>query len=112
MNELIKLQQGLRNSNAMVYKMQQNKLACSFIKGGIVIDSLLIEDKILISALTKKGVNGILEGRSFETLKNTYDMFSLHVKSQRLFQQLKNPAVVELNPVPVYKEVYRENAVA
>ncbi len=85
----------------MIFKKQQNKLFCQFLKGGIVVDRLDLEDEVLINALSKKCVNGILEGSNFETLKNTFDMFSLHVKSLKLFHELKNPSVVELNPVPV-----------
>jgi hypothetical protein len=62
---------------------------CSFIKEGLVYDNFSIENKMLASALHEKSTNGIVEGNSFERLKNSYEWFSLHVKSRMLLETLK-----------------------
>ncbi|PRY09697.1 hypothetical protein CLV24_11834 [Pontibacter ummariensis] len=90
MRELERLQNGLSKSKTLLYKPDQEGLACSFVNGGLVIDSFTIEDGVLADALAKKGVNGVVEGSNFEMLKNNYEWFSLHVKSKKLYQELES----------------------
>lgn len=89
MKELERIENGLKKSKTLLYKENDNGLACSFVSGGLVVDSFVIEDNILADALSKKGVNGIVEGSNFDMLRNNYDWFSLHVKSKKLYETLK-----------------------
>ncbi|MDX5436083.1 MAG: hypothetical protein LPK03_02755 [Pontibacter sp.] len=89
MKELERIENGLKKSKTLLYKENGNGLACSFVSGGLVVDSFVIEDNILADALSKKGVNGIVEGANFDMLRNNYDWFSLHVKSKKLYETLK-----------------------
>lgn len=88
MEELDRLQKGLQNSQRLVLKQINNSLECSFYKEGVVQDNFIVTDEVLISALTKKGSYGVLEGYNFNYLRTNYGWFSLHVKSKKLLQEL------------------------
>ncbi len=79
----------MKKSNTLLYKPENKGLACSFVNGGLVVDSFVVEDEVIASALSKKGVNGVVEGSNFNMLRNNYDWFSLHVKSKKLYETLK-----------------------
>lgn len=89
MKELERIENGLKKSKTLLYKTDDNGLACSFVDGGLVVDSFVIEDNVIAEALAKKGVNGVVEGTNFSMLRNNYDWFSLHVKSKKLYETLK-----------------------
>lgn len=89
MEELERLQKGLQNSNILVLKSTDNRLECSFIKEGMVQDNFLVSDEILVSALNEKASFGVVEGFSFQNLRNNYGWFSLHVKSKKLLLELQ-----------------------
>jgi hypothetical protein len=91
MKELKRLQEGLVKSTSLVLKTKSNGLECSFIKGGLVIDYFLIEDKILATALSDQSVKGIVEGMNFFLLKNEYEWFALKVRSKMLLMELQEP---------------------
>lgn len=90
MEELERLQKGLQNSNILVLKPVENRLECSFIREGMVQDNFLVSDEVLVSALNEKASCGVVEGFSFQNLRNNYGWFSLHVKSKKLLQELQN----------------------
>lgn len=89
MKELERIKNALGNSNTLVLKDRERKVECSFIKEGLVFDNFQIENKVLASALQEASLNGIVEGFNFERLRNTYDWFSLRVKSRILLDTLK-----------------------
>jgi hypothetical protein len=89
MKELERIQHALRHSNTLVIKEKEAQVECSFIKEGLVYDNFEIENKVLASALHETSLNGIVEGLNFERLKNTYDWFTLRVKSRMLLDALK-----------------------
>ncbi|MCX2741036.1 hypothetical protein [Pontibacter anaerobius] len=89
MKELERIEKGLKKSNTLLYKTDDKGLACSFVNGGLVVDSFVIEDHVIADALTKKGMNGVVEGSNFNMLRNNYDWFSLHVKTKKLYETLK-----------------------
>lgn len=89
MEELDRLQKGLQNSHTLVLKQIDNSLECSFIREGMVQDNFLVTDEVLISALTRKGKFGVVEGHSFNNLRYNYGWFTLHVKSKKLLQELQ-----------------------
>lgn len=89
MKELERIQNALHHSNTLVLKQKEKEVECSFIKEGLVYDNFQIQNKTLASALHEKSMNGIVEGNNFERLKNTYEWFSLHVKSKMLLETLK-----------------------
>ncbi|ARS34400.1 hypothetical protein [Pontibacter actiniarum] len=89
MKELERIENGLKKSKTLLYKPNGNGLACSFVNGGLVVDSFVIEDNVIAEALARKGVNGVVEGTNFSMLRNNYDWFSLHVKSKKLYETLK-----------------------
>lgn len=89
MKELERIQEALYHSNTLVLKDRERNVECSFIKEGLVYDNFEIENKVLASALQEASLNGIVEGFHFERLKNTYDWFSLRVKSRMLLDALK-----------------------
>ncbi|MHA6247506.1 hypothetical protein ACXYMU_06190 [Pontibacter sp. CAU 1760] len=93
MKELERIESGLNKSKTLLYKPEQQGLACSFVNGGLVIDSFVIEDNILADALSRKGMNGIVEGANFEMLKTNYSWFSVHVKTKKLFLELESQVV-------------------
>lgn len=88
MKELERIENGLNKSKTLLYKSEQQGLACSFVNGGLVIDSFVIEDDVLADALSRKGLNGVVEGSNFELLKTNYSWFSVHVKTKKLCQEL------------------------
>ena len=88
MKELERIENGLNKSKTLLYKSDQQGLACSFVNGGLVVDSFVIEDELLADALSKKGLNGVVEGSNFELLKNNYSWFSVHVKTKKLCRDL------------------------
>lgn len=90
MKELERIENGLKSSHTLLYKNESQGLACSFVNGGLVVDSFVIEDEVIAEALVKKGVNGVVEGSNFSLLKSNYDWFSLHVKSKKLYETLKS----------------------
>ncbi len=79
----------MKKSNTLLYKTNDKGLACSFVNGGLVVDSFVIEDHVIADALAKKGTNGVVEGSTFSMLRNNYDWFSLHVKTKKLYETLK-----------------------
>lgn len=89
MKELERIQNALHHSNTLVIKDSEKRMECSFIKEGLVYDNFQIENKVLATALQETSLNGIVEGFNFERLKNTYDWFSLRVKSRILLDNLK-----------------------
>lgn len=89
MKELERIQHALHHSNTLVLKDREKKVECSFIKEGLVYDNFQIENKVLATALHEASLNGIVEGPHFERLKNTYDWFTLRVKSRILLDTLK-----------------------
>jgi hypothetical protein len=89
MEELDRLKQGLVSGHVLMYKNEDKGLQCSFVKEGLVVDSFVIEDNVLSSALAAKGTNGIVEGSNLQMLRNNYDWFSLSVKSKKLYEELK-----------------------
>ena len=89
MKELERIENGLNKSKTLLYKSDQQGLACSFVNGGLVIDSFVIQDDVLADALSKKGMNGVVEGSNFELLKSNYSWFSVHVKTKRVYRQLE-----------------------
>jgi hypothetical protein len=89
MKDLERLENGLNKSNTLLYKPEQKGLACSFVNGGLVVDSFVIENDVLADALSRKGLNGVVEGSNFELLKSNYSWFSVHVKTKHLFQTLE-----------------------
>lgn len=93
MKELERIESGLNKSKTLLYKPEQQGLACSFVNGGLVIDSFVIEDNILADALARKGMNGIVEGANFEMLKTNYSWFSVHVKTKKLYMELESQVV-------------------
>ncbi|MCJ8166786.1 hypothetical protein MKJ04_18210 [Pontibacter sp. E15-1] len=88
MKELERIEKGLNNSKTLLYKIDQQGLACSFVNGGLVVDSFVIEDGVLADALTSKGLNGVVEGSNFEQLRSNYSWFSVHVKTKRVCREL------------------------
>ena len=66
MKELERIEKGLNKSKTLLYKTDQQGLACSFVNGGLVIDSFVIQDDVLADALSKKGMNGVVEGTNIE----------------------------------------------
>ena len=89
MKELERIEKGLNKSKTLLYKTDQQGLACSFVNGGLVIDSFVIQDDVLADALSKKGMNGVVEGTNFELLKSNYSWFTVHVKTKRVYRQLE-----------------------
>ena len=89
MKELERIEKGLNKSKTLLYKSDQQGLACSFVNGGLVIDSFVIQDDVLADALSKKGLNGVVEGTNFELLKSNYSWFSVHVKTKRIYRELE-----------------------
>jgi hypothetical protein len=89
MEELDRLKKGLNNSQTMLLKYEEQGLKCSFISQGIVKDDFLVQDEDLAVALNKNGLHGVIEGKSFERLRNNYGWFSLHVKSRKLLKELQ-----------------------
>ncbi len=89
MEELDRLKKGLVEGHVLMYKDEDKGLQCSFVKGGLVVDSFVIEDNVLANALASKGTNGIVEGSNLQMLRNNYDWFSLSVKSKKLYEELK-----------------------
>lgn len=89
MEELERLQKGLQSSHRLVLKQLEDSLECSFFKEGVVQDNFTVTDEVLISALTKKGKYGVLEGYNFNDLRTNYGWFSLHVKSKKLLKELQ-----------------------
>ena len=89
MKELERIENGLNKSKTLLYKSDQQGLACSFVNGGLVIDSFVIQDDVLADALSTKGMNGVVEGSNFELLKSNYSWFSVHVKTKRVCRQLE-----------------------
>lgn len=89
MKELERIENGLKKSNTLLYKQDNSGLACSFVNGGMVVDSFVVEDNVLAEALAKKGMNGVVEGSDFALLRNNYDWFTLHVKTKKLYEELK-----------------------
>jgi len=87
--ELERLKNGLDNSQTMVLKDSENGLSCSFIKYGLVQDNFTVKDEVLASALTETGLNGIVEGRSFEQLRSNYGWLSVKVKTRKLLKELQ-----------------------
>ncbi|PTX21262.1 hypothetical protein C8N40_102236 [Pontibacter mucosus] len=89
MKELERIESSLKKSNTLLYKQDDKGLACSFVNGGLVVDSFVIQDEVIAEALAKKGTNGVVEGSTFNMLRSNYDWFSLHVKSKKLYDTLK-----------------------
>ncbi|MBD1396496.1 hypothetical protein H9Q13_04910 [Pontibacter sp. JH31] len=89
MKDFERIKNALNHSNILVLKNEEKKVECSFIKEGLVYDNFEIENRALASALQEKSTNGIVEGFNFERLKNTYDWFTLHVKSRMVLEALK-----------------------
>lgn len=89
MKELERIENGLKKSSTLLYKPEEKGLACSFVNGGLVVDSFVVEDHVIAEALSKKGTNGIVEGSNFILLRSNYDWFSLHVKTKKLYETLK-----------------------
>lgn len=89
MEELDRLQKGLQNSHRLVLKPINNALECLFIKEGMVQDNFMVTDEVLVSALSGKAKFGVVEGFSFNSLRQNYGWFSLHVKSKKLLQELQ-----------------------
>lgn len=89
MKELERIESGLNKSKTLLYKSDKQGLACSFVNGGLVVDSFVIEDDVLADALSSKGLNGVVEGSNFELLKSNYSWFSVHVKTKKLCKELK-----------------------
>ncbi|WP_018477560.1 hypothetical protein [Pontibacter roseus] len=89
MKELERIHNALHHSNTLVLKKSEKEVECSFIKEGLVYDNFPIQNKTIASALQEKSTNGIVEGSNFERLRNTYDWFSVHVKSKILLETLK-----------------------
>ena len=89
MKELERIENGLKSSHTLLYKNDDQGLACSFVNGGLVVDSFVIEDQVIADALARKGVNGVVEGTNFSMLRNNYDWFSLHVTTKKLYETLK-----------------------
>ena len=89
MEELERLKNGLDNSQTMVLKDSENGLNCSFIKYGLVQDNFVVKDEVLANALTETGINGIVEGRSFEQFRSNYGWLSVRVKSRKLLKELQ-----------------------
>lgn len=88
MRDLERLERGLTKSHKLLYKNYENGMECSFLREGLVVDSFMIEDHVLASALSRKGSNGIVEGTNFHALKSNYDWFSISVKSRKLYEEL------------------------
>lgn len=95
MKELERIENGLNKSKTLLYKSDQQGLACSFVNGGLVVDSFVIEDDLLADALSKKGVNGVVESSNFELLKTNYSWFSVHVKTKKLCRELEKGAKIQ-----------------
>ncbi|HEY4652491.1 MAG TPA: hypothetical protein VIG72_13800 [Pontibacter sp.] len=89
MEELERLKAGLDSSHTMLLKANDEGLNCSFIKYGLVQDNFLVKDEDLAQALKQAGINGVVEGYSFDKLRNNYGWFSLKVKSKKLLKELK-----------------------
>ncbi|MBB6611703.1 hypothetical protein H7F15_11695 [Pontibacter sp. Tf4] len=90
MEELLeRLKKGLDNSQLMLMKNEEEGLACSFIKYGMVQDNFLVKDEYVVQALKQTGINGVVEGNTFERLRNNYGWFSLRVKSRKLLKELE-----------------------
>ena len=94
MKELERIENGLNKSKTLLYKPAQKGLACSFVNGGLVVDSFVIEDDLLADALSKKGLNGVVEGTNFELLKSNYSWFSVHVRTKKLYRELEKATEV------------------
>ncbi|MCC9167455.1 hypothetical protein [Pontibacter harenae] len=89
MEELDRLHKGLENSNTLIFKNHNSGITCSFIKEGLVYDSFDVKDQALADVLTERGMNGVVEGSNFYSLKNNYEWFSLSVKSRKLYSVLQ-----------------------
>lgn len=89
MKELERIENGLNRSKTLLYKSDKQGLACSFVNGGLVVDSFVIKDDVLADALSSKGLNGVVEGSNFELLKSNYSWFSVHVKTKKLCKELE-----------------------
>lgn len=89
MKELERIENGLNKSKTLLYKSDKQGLACSFVNGGLVVDSFVIKDDVLADALSRKGLNGVVEGSNFELLKSNYSWFSVHVKTKRIHRELE-----------------------
>ena len=95
MKELDRIESGLNKSKTLLYKSDKHGLACSFVNGGLVVDSFVIKDDVLADALSRKGFNGVVEGSNFELLKSNYSWFSVHVKTKKLCKELeRGPGVL------------------
>ncbi|WP_162051895.1 hypothetical protein [Pontibacter pamirensis] len=94
-NYLERLENGLNKSKTLLYKPDQSGLACSFVSGGLVVDTFVIEDEVIADALSKKGLNGVVEGSNFEMLKSNYSWFSLHVKTKQVYRELEKETVLQ-----------------
>lgn len=92
---LERLENGLNKSKTLLYKPDQTGLACSFVNGGLVVDTFIIEDDVIADALSKKGLNGVVEGSNFEMLRSNYSWFSLHVKTKQVYRELEKEAVLQ-----------------
>jgi len=89
MEYLDRIKEGLTKSSLLVYKNEPRGLQCSFVKGGLVVDSFVIEDDVLAQAISAKGVNGIVEGSNLQMLRSNYGWFSLSVKTKKLYNELQ-----------------------
>ncbi|MEJ8756853.1 hypothetical protein WG947_07605 [Pontibacter sp. H259] len=89
MNELYGLSVGLQQANTLILNQAGEYLECGFLQGGLVIHTVAVHDKVLAAALRQECVMGILEGPQFMQFKNTFSLFSLRVKSRKIYLELK-----------------------
>ena len=90
MEELEGLYKGLKESNTLLLKECESHLQCEFMKGGMVVRTVLVYCPILASALRQECIHGILEGNRFTKFLHNFSRFSLHVKTRKLYQELSN----------------------
>lgn len=79
---------GLQKSNKLLLKERTDTLECQFVKGGLVCHLVEVKSKLVVKALQKAALLGILEGTAFGAFKNTFGRFALHVKALALYHEL------------------------
>jgi len=89
MNELYGLTVGLQQANTLTLTQTPTCLECRFLEGGLVKHTVEVHDKVLAAALWQECVMGILEGVHFVNFRNAFSIFSLHVKTRKLYLDLK-----------------------
>ncbi|MFD2513305.1 hypothetical protein ACFSRY_05460 [Pontibacter locisalis] len=86
--ELNIIRKEITTSNLLLIKKESNGLEYSFLNEDAKRKVVLLKDPVLITSLSLRSTNGILQGEDFQLFKNTFENFELRVKSKKLYQKL------------------------